>query len=58
MFSALFAFLMLNERLSPLGIVGGILIFLGLIVSELLEFFRQRGAKLSLPERENVTLDA
>ncbi len=38
-FAALFAFFLLNEKISNFGIIGSILIFLGLIVSETYESF-------------------
>ncbi|MGE5402118.1 MAG: DMT family transporter [Ignavibacteriales bacterium] len=42
-FSAIFAYIMLGERISALGVVGGILIFFGLVTSEVLEYLRQKG---------------
>ncbi|MGE5352358.1 MAG: DMT family transporter [Syntrophothermus sp.] len=42
-FSAIFAYIMLDERISALGIIGGILIFFGLVTSEVLEYLRRKG---------------
>jgi len=47
-FAALFAFFLLNEKISNFGIVGSILIFLGLIVSEVYESFFSKKEKLNI----------
>lgn len=42
MFSAMFAYIMLNEKISGMGIIGGVFIFSGLLISEFLEWLKQR----------------
>ncbi len=45
LFAALFAYIILSERISNFGIIGGILIFSGLIISEVLEMLRRSKEK-------------
>jgi drug/metabolite transporter (DMT)-like permease len=54
MFAAIFAYFMLNERISAMGIIGGILIFSGLILTELLEYFRQKRTNVKAPVEEEI----
>ncbi|MGE5682656.1 MAG: DMT family transporter [Bacillota bacterium] len=56
MFAAIFAYFMLNEIISLMGIIGGILIFSGLIITELLENLRQKKLEENKPVEEEVTV--
>ncbi|MBN2571640.1 MAG: DMT family transporter, partial [Ignavibacteriales bacterium] len=45
-FAALFAFLILNEKIANFGLIGGILIFVGFIVQELLNNYEKNGKRI------------
>lgn len=53
-FSAVFAFFMLGEILTGFGLLGCVLIFLGLITSEVLEMLRKQKNKVQIEESSRV----